>query len=154
MTVLRFFSIVDEVFLLPHYCCMKISSIGFSLGMVALLALTGCGGASFSVGDKVVGDWKGGDRWWNAQVTAVAGNQVTVKYDDDNSTETLAPTSVAHLPSGAASVKVGDKVVAKWTDSKFYNGTVTALAGDKATVSWTSGSPSDVALTDITVSGK
>ncbi|MBP7898779.1 hypothetical protein KAZ92_02420 [Candidatus Gracilibacteria bacterium] len=132
---------------------MKLSSIGVSLGMVALLALTGCGGG-FSVGDKVVGNWKGGDRWWNAQVTAVAGDQVTVKYDDDSSTETLAKTSAAHLPSGAASVKVGDRVIAKWTDSKFYNGTVTALNGDKATISWTSGSPTDVALTDITVAGK
>lgn len=133
---------------------MKLSSIGISLGMVTLLALTGCGGGGFSVGDKVVGNWKGGDRWWNAQVTAVAGDQVTVKYDDDSSTETLAKTGVAHLPSGAASAKVGDRVVAKWTDGKFYNGTVTALNGDKATISWTSGSPSDVALTDITVAGK
>lgn len=113
------------------------------------------GGTKFKVGDKVLANWKSGSRWWEAKVTGIDGPAISVKYDSDSTTDSLGPLSVAHYPSGAATVKVGDKVVAKWTDGKYYGGKVTALKGTKATVAWSDNSGSmDVALTDIAVAGK
>lgn len=106
--------------------------------------------AGFKAGDKVLANWKGGSKWWEAVVTAADATGVSVKYDSDSTTDKLAPASVAMRPSKAVVVKVGDKVAAKWQGGSFYGGTITAVASGKATVKWGDGSaPSEVALTDM-----
>lgn len=112
-------------------------------------------GTAFKVGDKVLANWKGGSRWWEAKVTGIDGPAISVKYDSDSTTDALGPLSVSHYPSGAAKVVVGSKVVAKWTNGSYYGGTITAVNGAKATVKWNdSSAPLDVALTDIVLQGK
>lgn len=108
--------------------------------------------ASFKAGDKVLANWKNGSKWWEAVVTKVDGPAISVVYDSDKTTDTLAPTAVVMRPSKAAVVKVGDKVTAKWNGGSFYGGTITAVTSGKATVKWGDGSaPSEVALTDMVV---
>lgn len=132
----------------------KLSFLTASL-FALVLAGAGCASSPFAEGDAVLANWKGGSRWWEAKVTAVKDGQVTVTYDSDKSTDTLAEAAVAHVPSGAASVKVGDKVVAKWSNGLFYGGTISAVKDSTATVAWTDGStPTDVALTDMVLQGK
>ncbi len=110
--------------------------------------------AGFAIGDKVMADWKGGDTWWDAVVTAVNGAKISVKYSSDGSADTLASSAIAHYPTGAAKVKAGDKVVAKWVGSTFYNGTIVSVTATTASVKWSDKSVSVVALTDIAVAGK
>lgn len=135
-------------------CMRKFSLFAMTAFALALVG-AGCASAPFATGDKVLANWKGGSRWWEAQVTSVSDSTVGVTYDSDKTTDTLPFAQVSHVPSGKASVKVGDKVAAKWTDGRFYGATVTAVSGDKATVAWTDGSsPMDVALTDMVLQGK
>lgn len=108
--------------------------------------------ASFKAGDKVLANWKNGSKWWEAVVTEVDGPAISVIYDSDKTKDTLGPAAVVMRPSKAATVKAGDKVVAKWYGGSFYGGTITAVASGKATVKWGDGSaPSEVALTDMVV---
>lgn len=132
----------------------KLSLLTASLFALVLVG-AGCASSPFAVGDSVLGNWKGGSRWWEAKVTAVQDGQVSVTYDSDKTTDTLAEMAVAHAPTKAASVKVGDMVVAKWSNNLFYGGKVTAVKDGMATVAWTDGStPTDVALTNIAQPGK
>lgn len=110
-------------------------------------------GTAFKVGEKVIANWKKGDKWWGATVTAIDGPAVTVTYED-GIVETLGSISVAHIPSAPAKVKVGDKVVAKWSGGGYWNATVTELLGTKATVTWSDKTTQEVLLTDIAFGGK
>ncbi len=111
-------------------------------------------GTAFKVGDKVLGDYHNGSRWYVGKISGIDGPAISVAYDD-GSKETLGPLNVAHFPTGAAKVVVGSKVVAKWSSGSFYGGKVTAVSGSTATVAWTDGSaPIDVALTDMVIQGK
>ena len=109
--------------------------------------------AAFAVGDKVVANWKNGGTWWSAKITSLNADKINVKYDSDNSADSLVPTAVAHVPTKPAVVKVGDKVVAKWNSGGFYSGTVSAVGAGKATIVWSDGTKSDTALTDIGFGG-
>lgn len=127
-----------------------------SVSLLALFAIgAGCSSsAAFNVGDKVIAEWNGTDQFWDATITAVAGDQITISYALNNKVETVAKTTLAHIPSSPASVKVGDKVAAKYTDGRFWHGTVASLADSTAKINWTSGTPLDVPLKDITLLGK
>lgn len=107
----------------------------------------------FKTGEEVLVNWHQGDAWRQAMVTGVQGDQVTITYTSDRSTGTLLILNVAHLPGKVASVKVGDKVVAKWTDKNFYNGTVLEVSKDTAKIQWASGDSTQVSLKDITIPG-
>ena len=108
----------------------------------------------FKVGDKVKGRWKGGTRYWDAVVTAVSGDEVSVKYSD-GMTEVLPPMSVAHLNQPNSSIKVGQEVLAKWSDGQYYVGFVNSFDDKNVTVKWKDGSaPSKVPYSSVEVPGK
>ena len=163
--------------LITYFFMRNAKAISFLLGSALILTGAGCSFSTdsapvapapapapaaavvpapiFAVGDSVLGNWHGGSRWWEAKVTAVAGNQVTIKYDSDNSSETLSASAVAHYPSAAVVAKVGDMAVAKWSDGKYYGGTVTAINGTAVTMKWSDGStPSGATLSEVSVAGK
>ena len=98
--------------------------------------------SGFAVGQSVAAVWKGDDLYL-ATVVDVAGDQVTVQYADDNSTQTVAAADVKPIP--VKTWAVGDKVWAVWTSARFYKGVITAAKGSSYTVKWDDGStPSDV----------
>ncbi|MBI3495110.1 DUF4537 domain-containing protein [Candidatus Berkelbacteria bacterium] len=112
---------------------------------------------AFAIGDKVLADWKGGDRWYDATVSGVGSggaNYFLVTYTSDKSTEVLGSAKLAHAPTVAAAVNVGDKVVAKWTNGQWYGGTVAAVVGSSAKITWSDKSQTTVAATDIAIAGK
>ena len=49
---------------------------------------------TFAVGDIVKGDWQMEGKYYRGVVTAVEGDNITIKYDDDGSSETLLIDSV------------------------------------------------------------
>ena len=108
----------------------------------------------FKVGDKVVADWKGGDRWWDAVVTGVAGTQITVKYTSDASVDTLDQSAVAHVSQPNSVIKAGDKVVGKWTDGNYYNATVLSFTSSKVKLRWSDKTVTEVPYSSVELAGK
>lgn len=104
---------------------------------------------TFVVGETVVADWKGGAMWWEAKVTKVEGDKISVKYTSDNTNDTLDIKAVAHKPTGTAKVSVGDKVVAKWNGGSFYGATVKSISGSTASVDWDDKTSGTTPLSDI-----
>lgn len=104
---------------------------------------------TFAVGETVLADWNGGAMWWEAKVTKVEGNKISVKYTSDNTTGTLDIKAVAHKPTGTAKVSVGDKVVAKWNGGSFYGATVKSITGNTAAVDWDDKTTGTTPLSDI-----
>lgn len=108
----------------------------------------------FKVGDKVKALWKGGTKYWDAVVTAVSGDEVSVKYSD-GMTAVLPPMSVAHLNQPNSAIKVGQEVLAKWSDGQYYVGFVNAFDDKSVTVKWKDGSPpSKVPYSSVESPGK
>lgn len=110
--------------------------------------------ATFKVGDTVVARWKAGTRWWDAKVTAVSGDEVTVKYSD-GVVEVLPPLLVAHLNQPNSSIAAGQEVLAKWSDGKYYSGFVQSFDDSTVTVKWKDGSsPSKLPYSSVELPGR
>ncbi len=108
----------------------------------------------FTVGETVVANWKGGAMWWEAKVTKVEGNKISVKYTSDSTNDTLDIMAVAHKPTTTAKVAVGDRVVAKWNGGSFYGATVKSVSGNIATIDWDDKTKGTAPLSDIGFPGK
>ena len=80
-------------------------------------------------GTWVLGQWQGGNHWYPGVVTARAGNQVTILYDDGTS-ETRPANQVRPYDW-----RVGSRVVCRFTDGNWYAATITAMAADGLTIS-------------------
>lgn len=108
----------------------------------------------FKVGDKVKALWKGGTKYWDAVVTDVSGDEISVKYSD-GMTAVLPRMSVAHLNQTNSSIKAGQEVLAKWSDGQYYVGFVASFDDQSVTVKWKDGSaPSKVPYSSVEVPGK
>lgn len=101
-----------------------------------------------SLGDKVLVQAENSNPWYQAEVESFSDNVYTVRYSDGDSVEEgVTLDRMAPVPSGAAMVKVGDRVVAAWMLDSFYAGTVTAVGSGAATIRWDDGSePKETAL--------
>jgi hypothetical protein len=103
--------------------------------------------STFTVGQSVAAVWSDGNLYL-ANVTAVDGDKVTVKYVDDSSTKTVAAADVTPIPDKTWAV--GDEVQAVWSSGRFYDGTITKATGSSYEVKWEDGSaPSQVAGSKI-----
>ena len=80
-------------------------------------------------GTWVLGQWQGGSNWYPGVVTARAGNQVTIRYDDGTS-ETRPANQVRPYDW-----RVGSRVVCRYTDGNWYDAVITGMAPDGLTIS-------------------
>lgn len=134
------------------------------VGLAAFLLLAGAGcstgggstsGTSATVAPPTAGAFvltpdDSGNQWYEGNVDQISGSIYTVKLRSNDKMVARPLTSLAPYPSGFASVKVGDKVVAAWTSDTFYRGVVTAVSDSSATIKWDDGAePSDVSLTAV-----
>jgi hypothetical protein len=108
----------------------------------------------FKAGDKVIADWKGGDMWWDAVVTGVKGNKISVKYTSDNTLDTLDAGAVAHLNQPNSTLVAGSKVVAKWNGGSYYNATVVSVSDTKVKLRWSDKSVTEVPFSVVEMPGK
>lgn len=109
----------------------------------------------FNVGDKVVANWKAGSKWWDAVVTAVNGNKVSVTYTSDKTTDVLDMSAVAHLNQPNSDINPGDKVVAKWSDGSYYSATVVSFSDTGVKVKWSdTGTLMDLPYSSVEMPGR
>jgi hypothetical protein len=98
--------------------------------------------AAFAAGDTVAATWTDGNLYL-ATVTAIDGDSVTVEYSDDGSSATVQSAEVRPIP--ATSFAAGDRVLAVWSNGRFYAGEITEANGTSYVVAWDDGSePSTV----------
>lgn len=105
--------------------------------------------ADIAVGTKIYSAWKGGNHWYSGTITQ-SGATYAIAYDDGDKEVDVPLTRI--LKQDAAhpvSVKVGDKLVSKWSDGQWYNATVSAVAGTKISVTYYDGFKQDTELANI-----
>jgi hypothetical protein len=98
--------------------------------------------AAFAAGDTVAAKWTDGNLYL-ATVKSVDGGTVNVVYADDESAGAVPETDVRAIP--AATFAEGDRVLAVWSQGRFYAGKVTKANGSSYVITWEDGStPSTV----------
>lgn len=85
-------------------------------------------------GQIVAAKWSDSS-WYIAMVTNVVGAAYDVIYADGDSKQGLAEADIKALPDDPA-LKVGDKVLAVWNNSKLYPGTVTNVCNLSYEIKW------------------
>jgi hypothetical protein len=100
-------------------------------------ASTAPAAAAIAVGDSVAATWTDGDLYL-ATVTALDGDTITVKYADDGTSASLPAAEVRPIPQ--TTFAVGDRVLAVWSQGRFYAGKVTEANGTSYVVAWDDGS--------------
>lgn len=110
--------------------------------------------AVFKAGEKVMGRWKGGSRWYPGKITKVTGDEIYMHYDDGTD-EVLPPMNVAHLNQPNSTISIGQGVLAKWSDNNYYSGTVQSFDDSTVTVKWNDGSaPSKLPYSAVELPGR
>ena len=89
--------------------------------VVALSLLAATAAPAQSVGDWVLGQWRGGSDWYPGVVIAHRGNQVTIRYDD-GTRETRPENQVRPYDW-----HVGSRVVCLFTNGRWYDARITAM---------------------------
>jgi len=98
------------------------------IGAAVALSVSGSLAAQ-QPGDWVLAQWQGGSDWYPGVVQGRDGNMVTIRYDD-GTRETRPANQVR-----AYDWHVGSRVVCRWTDGRWYDATITAMAEDGLTIS-------------------
>lgn len=98
--------------------------------------------AAFAAGDTVAAKWADG-KLYLATVKSVDHDTVNVVWADDGAAGAVPETDVHAIP--AATFAVGDRVLAVWSQGRFYAGKVTKVTGSSYTIAWDDGTtPSTV----------
>jgi hypothetical protein len=88
-------------------------------------------------GQIVAAKW-GGSSWYLAMITNVNGTSYDVVYADGDAKQALPESELKPIPEDPQ-IKVGDKVLAVWSNAVFYPGTVTSAANLSYEVKWDDG---------------
>jgi len=85
---------------------------------------------TFAVGENVEGNWHMEGGYYGGVVVALSPGNITVRYDDDGSVETLPINSVRSMKFA-----VGERVQGNWhMEGKYYSGVVTACSPGSVTI--------------------
>lgn len=98
------------------------AKLGVPIDGLRLLSTAGAA-TSFAAGDVVWAQWKP-NGWYHGKVATACDAGFHVKFDDGD--EECIPPSLIAMDEGATTdaVKVGLRVIATWTDGRYYPGIV------------------------------
>lgn len=103
---------------------MKIWS--FILFMTAGLLLgTACFSQELKSGDSVWAQWKPND-WHHGKIGEKTSLGFMVAFDDGDKADLPTALIVFDRPAQDEQLRIGARVLARWTDGRYYPGTVTA----------------------------
>ena len=139
------------------------------LGIVAILALLGAGCTqsislnnnangnsqkqidtqkTLGVGSKVFAEWKD-KTWYHGTVNNTCEQGFNILFDDGNQKCVSQDQVFFDKSPNVEDVKVGTKVIAKWTGIAYYDAEVIKIIGDKYTVRYYDGMERDVTLSEM-----
>ena len=96
--------------------------------------------AEWTTGDRTFAYWEGDGYWYPATITAIDGEDITVRWDEDDSEEVVAADCL-----DGYSVVVGETGAESWStdDDEYYPVTVNDVQGESiqveyedATIEW------------------
>ncbi|MDP8255476.1 MAG: hypothetical protein P9M14_06995 [Candidatus Alcyoniella australis] len=99
-------------------------------------------------GTAVFAEWTS-NGWFHGKVTGPCAAGFQILFDDgDQKCCALMQIAVDMVPA-AADVQVGTKVIAQWSDGRFYPGTVGAINGNKYDIQYNDGDKGTLGLSQI-----
>lgn len=103
------------------------------IAAAALLATGLTSAQAQTTGDWVLARWKNGQHWFPGIIQSVAGDRLTIKYDDGDR-ETLSLASVRPY-----NWVIGSRVECNFKGSGWYAGKITALSGEALSIAYDDG---------------
>lgn len=100
----------------------------------SMLVFSGGAANAQTVGDWVLGNYKGAGYWFPGVIDKVSGDKITIRYDDGDK-ETVAIGDVRPYDW-----MIGTKVECNYKNSgEWYAGTIASLAGEKIGIAYDDG---------------
>lgn len=137
--------ILAVVALVSAGCCPLIPTGGTTDATKPRVETQPAPAGEFAAGDSVAAVWEDGS-YYLATVTRSEGDQVTVRWTDSATEDTVAAADVR--PVEVREWSVGDRVLAVWASGRFYEGTITAADDPSYTVAWDDGSTPSAVTSD------
>ena len=129
---------------------MKIRLISMLLMFISVAVFTGIASAQtkYKADTVVYAEWvKNG--WYHGKIGAECEKGFTINFDDGDVKCCTEKEIVADVVPGAAEVKTGSKVLAQWSDGKFYPGKVAKIEGDNYSINFDDGDKGNVTIDKI-----
>ncbi|NLH49655.1 MAG: DUF4537 domain-containing protein [Myxococcales bacterium] len=124
---------------------MVFVSLVVLLGLAAGYAVAA---GALKVGDVVYAEWSA-NGWYHGKIDKSCQGGWHIAFDDGDQ-KCCTPAQIAKdVVPPAAQVKVGTKVLAQWSDQKYYPGTVSAIAGGDYSIHFDDGDNGKVKLAQI-----
>ena len=107
----------------------------------------------FTAGSAVWAEWTP-NNWYHGKVGAPCEAGYTINFDDGDVKCCARAVIATDTPPPAGLVKTGTRVVAEWTNGRYYPGRITSVDGETYHVNFDDGDQRDVGLHQIRIPGR
>ncbi len=118
------------------------------LFLTLLLIGGGCAANKFAVGDSVYAEWTS-KTWYAGSIDKTCDKGFNVKFDDGDQKCVSTNQLVKNAVPSKGKVKVGTKVLAKWTGTPYYDAEVISITNGTYKVKYYDGVEYDVTLNGL-----
>jgi len=115
--------------------------------LFAVQVLAG-GGGGFKIGDAVYAEWTP-NGWYHGKIDKICSAGWHIQFDDGDQKCCTLSQIVKDVVPPKSKVKVGSKVLAQWSNGRFYPGKVKAIAGNVYTIAFNDGDTGTATLAQI-----
>ncbi len=129
---------------------MRLSRLFGGLAVSLLLIGGGCASsvAPLAVGDNVFAEWTS-QKWYSGTIDKTCDLGFNVAFDESGEKCVAPDQIIRNVVPKEGKVKVGTKVIAKWTGTPYYDAEVTSISDDVYTVTYYDGAKYDVSLSEL-----
>ncbi|MBX3720476.1 MAG: DUF4537 domain-containing protein [Turneriella sp.] len=106
----------------------------------------------FAAGLAVWAEWKP-NAWYHGTIAESCAEGWLFHFDDGDKKCCPAADIAADTIPAAGDVRKGSKVVAEWTDMRYYPGKISAVSGDSYSIQFEDGDKRDVDISKIRLRG-
>ena len=104
-------------------------------------------------GTVVWAEWED-DAWYHGTIASTCDGGYQINYDDgDTKCCSISQIAIDEIPD-ANSIAEGVRVLAMWTDGKYYPGSIASISGESYDINYDDGDKLVVALEKIRLIGK
>ncbi|MDP8225593.1 MAG: DUF4537 domain-containing protein [Candidatus Lernaella stagnicola] len=120
----------------------------FLIVALFIAATVALAGGKFVVGHAVYAEWTA-NGWYHGKIAKKCDAGWHIAFDDGDQ-KCCAPSQIViDVVPPKAMVKVGVKVLAKWSDGRYYPGTVSAINGNKYSIAFNDGDQGTVSRNQL-----
>ena len=119
-----------------------------ALVWLLLVAGVALAATNFAVGQAVYAEWTP-NGWYHGKIDVSCATGWHIAFDDGDQKCCTPQQIVLDVVPKPAAVKVGAKVLAQWTNQRFYPGKVSAINGDNYSITFDDGDKGTVKIAQI-----